>query len=110
MTKNLSLTVTQYETLINYLNTKKQEQLKFEIGESVQILSKQTEKSSQVSQIKHEEKNLQDKIYQILSNKIPQTEVMTSSLNEIEKGKLLEKIRSDERVRNTMKSLMRKIK
>jgi hypothetical protein len=103
--KNLSLTVTQYDALINYLTLKKQEQLKIEIGENFEDFK-----------VKQDEKNLQDKIYQVLSNKIPvnkveaQVEIVSSSLNRIEKEKLLEKIRSDERIRNVMKNITKKVK
>lgn len=98
LTLNSSLTVTQYDSLIHYLNVKKQEQIKFEIGENFEI-----------SKTEKEEKNLQDKILNILNEKIPKVEILSKSINEIEKRNLFDKIKTDEKIQNLMKNMKRKL-
>lgn len=97
---NQSLTVTQYNTFLDYLREKREQQLKIEIGD---------EQVFKMRDINAERAKLQDQIYEILTRKTINLG-RNGKLNEFERKTLFEKMRKDAGIVRAMKSLKSEIK
>ncbi|KAG5666778.1 hypothetical protein PVAND_014788 [Polypedilum vanderplanki] len=98
---NQSLTVLQYDSLIEYLNELKEEQKKFEIGDGATFERRKLFMNSD----QNTREIMQNQILKILSEKSEMKLKKTKKLSEIEKKNLLQKLKNDQNVQAAINEL-----